>query len=473
MKVLFVTSEALPFAASGGLGDVAGSLPHAIRQRLVGCRIVMPLYEDIPDELRANMKFLTSISVPVSWRRQYCGIFEARHNGVIYYLLDNQYYFKRHGLYGHYDDAERFAFFSRAALEIINEIDFKPDVIHCNDWQSALVPIYYRLFYQDNPDYESIKTLYTIHNIQYQGIYGMEILDDVFGIPQSARGLVEFDNNINLMKGAIEACDWVNTVSTTYAQEILDPWFSHGLDGILRNNAEKLSGILNGIDTENYNPETDPLIPDHYNAQDYSAKAINKAKLQERFGLPINPDVPIIAMVTRLVSHKGLDLVRHIFDELLQKDVQFIMLGSGDWAYENFFKEMHEKYPEKFGLVVGFIPELAHKIYAGADIFLMPSKSEPCGLAQMVSLRYGTIPIVRETGGLKDSVTDCGDGKGNGFTFMTYNAHDMLNAINRAIELYDDKEQWSVMVQRALNCDFSWGRSANEYIRLYRLLTKI
>ncbi len=473
MKVLYVTSEALPYAASGGLGDVAGSLPQAIRQRLVGCRIVMPLYEDIPEELRENFKFITSISVPVSWRRQYCGIYEARHNGIIYYLLDNQYYFRRHGLYGHYDDAERFAFLSRAALEIIEHIDFRPDIIHCNDWQTALVPIYYKLMYSDREGYENIKTLFTIHNIQYQGIYGMEILEDVFGIYPSARGLVEFDGSINLMKGAIESADWISTVSPTYAEEILDPWFAHGLDGILRNHADKLSGILNGIDTINYDPEHDPLIYKNYSKSDYSGKADNKKALQERFGLPIKPDVPLIAMVTRLVAHKGLDLVQCVFEEILENDVQFVLLGAGDWAYENFFKEMKEKYPEKFSVVLGFIPELAHKIYAGADIFLMPSKSEPCGLAQMVSLRYGTIPIVRETGGLKDSVTDCGDGSGNGFTFKSYNAHDMLNAVRRAVSLYDDKEQWDILVRRALDCDFSWGRSANEYIKLYRMLTKI
>ncbi|MBR6407087.1 MAG: glycogen synthase GlgA [Clostridia bacterium] len=473
MKVLYVTSEALPFIASGGLGDVAGSLPQAIRKRLVGCRIVMPLYEDIPQKFRDEMKFVTSISVPVSWRRQYCGIYEARHGGVTYYLLDNQYYFKRQGLYGYYDDAERFAFLSRAALEVITAVDYHPDVIHCNDWQTALVPIYYRLFYQDQEGYEDIKTLFTIHNIQYQGIYNMDILGDVFGIPWEAKGLVEFDGAINLMKGAMEACDRISTVSPTYAEEILDPWFAHGLDGMLRKNRDKLSGILNGIDTDNYNPEKDGLIYRNFSPQDYSGKAENKRLLQERLGLPQNPDVPLIAMVTRLVSHKGLDLVKHVFEEIIQGDVQFVLLGSGDWMYESFFREMQEKYPGKLAVTLGFIPELAHKIYAGADIFLMPSQSEPCGLAQMVSLRYGTIPIVRETGGLKDSVQDCGDGEGNGFTFQTYNAHDMLNAVRRAIQTYSRRDEWKVLIERALNSDFSWGRSANEYIKLYRLITKV
>ncbi len=472
MKVLFVTSEARPFAATGGLGDVAGSLPQAIRSRLVGCRVVMPLYEDIPQDLKDTMKFVTSLSVPVSWRRQYCGIFEAKYNGVTYYLLDNQYYFKRQGLYGHYDDAERFAFLSRAAIEIIPYIDFKPDVIHANDWQTALLPVYYKLFYQDRPGFEGIKTLFTIHNIQYQGQYGMEILEDVFGLPQYAKSIVEFDGDVNEVKGAIQMSDWVSTVSPSYAQELLDPWFSHGLDPILRENQGKLSGILNGIDTQLYNPEKDDQIYADYSAEDFSGKAENKKCLQERMGLPVRADVPLMGMVTRLVSHKGLDLVKYILDELLStEDIQMVVLGSGDWVYENFFQEMQAKYPDKLAVVIGFIPELSHKIYAGSDLFLMPSKSEPCGLSQMIALRYGSIPIVRETGGLKDSIFDSGDGKGNGFTFKSYNAHDMLAAIRRAIAgYYSSKEGWGTLVERAMKCDNSWGKSANEYIRLYKFL---
>ncbi|BCI60006.1 glycogen synthase GlgA [Solibaculum mannosilyticum] len=472
MKVLFVTSEARPFAATGGLGDVAGSLPQAIRSRLVGCRVVMPLYEDIPQDLKDTMRFVTSLSVPVSWRRQYCGIFEAKYNGVTYYLLDNQYYFKRQGLYGHYDDAERFAFLSRAAIEIIPYIDFKPDVIHSNDWQTALLPVYYKLFYQDRPGFEDIKTLFTIHNIQYQGQYGMEILEDVFGLPQYARSIVEFDGDVNEVKGAIQMADWVSTVSPTYAQELLDPWFSHGLDPVLRENQGKMSGILNGIDTQLYNPEKDDRIYAAYSTEDLSGKAENKKCLQERMGLPVKPDVPVMGMVTRLVSHKGLDLVKYILDELLStEDIQMVVLGSGDWVYENFFQEMQAKYPDKLAVVIGFIPELSHKIYAGSDLFLMPSKSEPCGLSQMIALRYGSIPIVRETGGLKDSIFDSGDGKGNGFTFKSYNAHDMLAAIRRAIAgYYSSKEGWATLVDRAMKCDNSWGKSANEYIRLYKSL---
>ncbi len=472
MKVLYATSEAHPFAASGGLADVAGSLPRALRTRLVGCRVVLPLYEAVPQELRENMTFLTSFSVPVAWRRQYCGVFEAKHNGVIYYLLDNQYYFKRAGLYGHYDDAERFAFFSRAVLEMLRYIDFKPDILHANDWQCALIPVYHTLFYAQAEPYSSIKTVYTIHNIQYQGKYGFEIMEDVFGLPAEARDFMEQDGCLNLMKAGIEAANRVTTVSNTYAKEILDPWYSHGLDSILKLREWKLSGILNGIDTETYNPETDPALYAPYSAEDISGKAENKRALQERLGLPVRSDVPLIGMVSRLASHKGFDLVKHVQEQLLQEDVQMVILGSGEWTYETFFREMQEKYPQKFSFCSGFVPELAQKIYAASDLFLMPSQSEPCGLSQMIACRYGAVPIVRETGGLKDSIHDLGDGVGNGFTFQTYNADDMLHAIHRGLGAYHNKADWGGIVQRAMQCDFSWGRSANEYIRLYKSLLK-
>jgi len=473
MKVLYVASEALPFAASGGLADVAGSLPKAMRNRLVGCRVVMPLYESIPQELRDGMKFITSLSVPVAWRRQYCGVFEAKYNGVIYYLLDNQYYFKRQGMYGHYDDAERFAFFSRAVLEMLPSLDFKPDIIHANDWQSALVPLFYSIFYANREGYQGIKTALTIHNIQYQGKYGMELIEDVLGIPPEHRQLVEYDGCVNFMKAGIECADRVTTVSPTYAQEILDPWFSWGLDPILNARSWKLMGILNGIDTEGYDPAADPNIYENYTVDTVEeGKAANKKALQERLALPVRADVPLIGMVTRLTSHKGLDLVKYIVDDLMQRDVQMVVLGSGEWVYENFFREVQARYPEKFCYCVGFIPELARKIYAGVDIFLMPSKSEPCGLAQMVACRYGTLPVVRETGGLKDSIIDCGEEGGFGFTFKTYNADDMLAAIDRALGAYANKPDLKLLRERCMTEDFTWGRSANTYIRMYKDMLK-
>ncbi len=473
MKVLYAASEALPFIASGGLGDVAGSLPQALRKRLVGCRVVMPLYDNIKQELKDSMKFITSISVPVAWRRQYCGIFEAKSGGVIYYLLDNQYYFKRDTLYGFYDDAERFAFFSRAILEIIPHIDFKPDIIHCNDWQTALTPVYYSTIYANQPGYENIKTVFTIHNIQYQGVYGEELIDNVVGIDHAHRSLIEYDGAVNLMKGGIECANAVTTVSPSYANEILDPWYSHGLDTILRQRCYKLRGILNGIDVENYNPETDKDVFKNYSADNVRGKYVNKKELQKLLGLPEKSDTPVMGMVTRLVSHKGLDLCKAVLDELLATtDIQLVVLGSGDYQYEEFFRGLAARYPEQVGLCLGFIPDLARKIYAGADFFLMPSKSEPCGLSQMVALRYGTIPIVRETGGLRDSVRDSGDGEGNGFVFSSYNAHDMLHAIRRAVEGYNDKKGWPILVKRAMDSDNSWGKSANEYIKMYKEILK-
>ena len=473
MKVLYAASEALPFAASGGLADVAGSLPQALRKRLIGCRVVMPLYSTIKQELRDTMKFITNISVPVAWRRQYCGIFEAKYGGVTYYLLDNEYYFKREGLYGYYDDAERFAFFSRAILEIIPHIDFKPDVIHCNDWQTALTPLYYSTIYATQPGYENIKTVFTIHNIQYQGVYGKELIDNVVGLDYSHKNLIEYDDTVNFAKAAIECANAVSTVSPSYAKEILDPWYSHGLDTILKERSFKLRGILNGIDVENYNPETDKDIFKNYSAEKMTGKATNKRELQKFFGLPEKKDTPVMGMVTRLVSHKGLDLCKAVLDELLATtDIQLVVLGSGDTEYEDFFRGLASRFPEQVGLCLGFIPDLARKIYAGTDLFLMPSKSEPCGLSQMVALRYGSIPIVRETGGLRDSVKDSGDGEGNGFTFANYNAHEMLHAIRRACEGYSDKKGWKILVKRAMESDNSWGKSANEYIRMYKEILK-
>ena len=473
MKVLYVASEANPWMASGGLGDVAGSLPIALRKRLIGCRVVMPLYDSIKPELKEKMKFITSISVPVSWRRQYCGVFEAKLNGVVFYFLDNQYYFKRDGIYGHFDDAERFAFFARAVLEIIPAIGWKPDIIHCNDWQSALTPLYYSCYYATRMGYENIKTVFTIHNIQYQGKYGNELLQDVLGIAPEHYDLIQYDGLVNFMKAGIECSNKVTTVSPTYAKEILDPWYSHGLDPILNQRSWKLCGILNGIDTDSYNPEADASLWKNYNADDFSAKAENKAELQKMMGLAVKPETPLVGIVTRLVGHKGVDLMKEVLEKSLwERDIQYVVLGSGEWQYESYFRGLHDKYPDKVGLRLGFVPDLARKIYAGADMFLMPSKSEPCGLSQMVALRYGTIPIVRETGGLKDSITDSGDGEGNGFTFKTYDAYDMLGAIYRAVDAYNSKDYWKKLVERALRCDMSWGKSANEYIKMYKSLLK-
>ena len=473
MNVLFCSSEATPFAASGGLGDVAGSLPRAIRNRKVACRVVLPLYGDMKEEFRAQLKYVTNFTVPVGWRNQYCGLFELTHNGVKYYFLDNEYYFKRGGLYGFYDDGERFAFFSRAILEMLFHLDFRPDIIHTNDWQTALVPVYLNLYYRHLTEYRNIKTVFTIHNIQYQGKYGLEMLEDTCAIGNQDAHLLEFDGCINFMKGAIECADKVTTVSPSYAGEILDPWYSHGLDGLLRQKQYKLCGILNGIDTKGYDPATDKSIAQNFSAANFAAgKAACKADLRKEFGLTEN-DAPVVAMVTRLVGHKGLDLVRAVAQDIINSGMQLVVLGNGESGYEAFFTDLAARNPGACGVKIGFIPALARKVYAGADMFLMPSKSEPCGLSQLVALRYGTIPIVRETGGLRDSIHDSADGVGNGFTFASYNAHDMLYACRRAHEGYANAEGWQQLVQRAMECDFSWGASAKTYVEMYQQVLQL
>lgn len=470
MKILFAASEAVPFIKSGGLADVAGSLTKAVRNRQHACRVVLPLYDDIDQQWKDKLKYVTNFGVPLGWRNQYCGVFEATVNGVIYYFLDNEYYFKRRGLYGFFDDAERFAFFSKAVLEMLEHVDFEPEIIHCNDWQTALVPVYLNVFYRHIEKFSAIKTVFTIHNIQYQGTYDLKIATEVLGLPQTAVPMVEYAKDVNFMKGGIEQCEAVTTVSPTYAGEILDPWFAHGLDGMLREKQHKLTGILNGIDYTVYDPETDPKIAKNYNVESLGDKVANKTDLQKSLGLAQRPEAMVIGMVSRLVSHKGLDLVRQVFGQIMELDAQFVLLGSGDWQYEKFFREMTSYYPGRVSVTLGFDEPLSHKIYAGVDTFLMPSKSEPCGLAQMISLRYGTIPVVRATGGLRDSVRDFGGENGNGYDFLTYNPYDMLDAVRRAHADYQDKALWEDHIRTAMRCDYSWGRSANQYIALYKSL---
>ncbi|MGN1416473.1 MAG: glycogen synthase GlgA [Oscillospiraceae bacterium] len=469
MRILYAASEALPYAASGGLADVAGSLPAAVKRAGHDCRIVLPLYKNIKPELREGLEFLCNFTVDVGWRKQYCGVFKGVVNGVVYYLIDNEYYFGRDGLYGFYDDCERFVFFSRAILEMLKHIDFKPQVINCNDWQTALVPVYYQVFYKYQYGYDGIKTVFTIHNIQYQGKYGMDVLNDVMGIPMYHTRLLEYDGSINMMKGAIETADKITTVSPSYAWEILDPWYSYSLDRALVNKQYKLCGFLNGIDTDLYNPETDPVIAKNFSAKDISGKAECKKALLSELNLQ-EGDEPVIGIVTRFVSHKGIDLIKYVFEDMLNMGVKFAVLGAGEKIYEDFFKEMAWRHPDRVSVTLGFVPELARRIYASADMFLMPSQSEPCGLAQMISMRYGTIPIVRETGGLRDSVRDAGGENGNGFTFKTYNAHDMFDAVRRAKDCYNDRDRWNKLVVDAMNNDFSWDSSAQLYIGLYREL---
>jgi starch synthase len=469
MNILYAASEALPYMASGGLADVAGSLPAALCKAGQDARVVMPLYKGIKPELRDNLNFVCNFQVPVGWRNQYCGVFEGKIGITTYYLIDNEYYFGRDGVYGFYDDCERFSFFSRAILEMLNYIDWKPQIINCNDWQTALTPLYYRIFYKYQHGFEDIKTVFTIHNIQYQGKYGTEVMDEVMGVPLYHKDLLMYDGCVNMMKGAFETSDKITTVSPSYAWEILDPWYSHGLDRALNSKQYKLTGFLNGIDTDLYNPETDNTIPAKFSVNDLSGKAECKKALLEELKLK-DGDEPIIGIVTRFVSHKGIDLIRSVFEDMVNDGYKFAVLGSGDKMYEDFFREMAWRYPDKVSVTIGFIPPLSKRIYAACDMFLMPSQSEPCGLAQMISLRYGTIPIVRETGGLRDSIIDAGGEGGNGFTFKTYNAHDMLDASRRALALYRDHENWQNLMKYAMQCDNSWARSAELYQGLYREL---
>lgn len=472
MNVLFATSEARPYIASGGLADVSGALPKALCAAGADCRVILPLYSDIPQNLREEMTFLESFTVRLSWRELYCGLFTAKKDGVVYYFVDNEYYFRRSGIYGHYDDGERFAFFSMAVLESIRHMnDFAPDVLHCNDWQTGLVPVFLEVFYHGDPKFSRIKTVFTIHNIQYQGDFDMFVAGDIAGLPEDKRSLVELGGRCNYMKGGIDRCDVVTTVSPTYAKEILDPWYAWGLDGFLRERSYKLTGILNGIDCESYDPEADPDIAAHFSADDLSGKAADKAALQKEVGLCVDPSAMFIGMVGRLVSHKGIDLVEYVGDRIMNMNAQMVILGSGEPQYEEFFRRLGARYPGRVSVITGFVPPLARRIYAGADVLLMPSKSEPCGLAQMIALRYGTVPIVRETGGLKDSIHDLGAPGGNGFTFKTYNADDMFNAIERAYFRYRGGE-WQSAVRSAMRYDFSWHRSAAAYLGLYKAITR-
>ena len=472
-KILFVTAEALPYVKTGGLGDVAAALPKALVKEGYDVRVVLPLYFNIPDKFRTTMQYLGCCYVSLAWRYQYCGVFTQKYDGVTYYFLDNEYYFKRNGLYGHYDDAERFAFFSKAALEALPIMDFTPDIIHCHDWHSGLTPVYLDVYYRNVPNCKNARTVFTIHNIQFQGKYGNEICDDILGLPADKKSLVQYQNCVNFMKGAIECSNKVTTVSPTYANEILNSYYSFGLQDILGARKYKLSGIINGIDVDTNNPATDKALFKNYDKDTVADKAANKKGLQQMLNLNQNPNVPVIGMVTRLTEQKGMELIANVFEEILSKGVQMVVLGSGDWKYESLLKDMQKRFPDKLRAVLGFSGDLASKIYAGADIFLMPSKFEPCGLSQMISMRYGTIPIVRETGGLKDTVVPYNGvtKEGTGFTFYSYNAHDMLYAIERAVGLYYDyKDDWKQLMRNAMSQDFSWDNICKQYIALYENL---
>lgn len=477
-KVLFVASEASPFIKTGGLADVAQALPKALLKENVDVRVIIPLYGKIKHEHLNDLVFIKDFSVNLNWRSKHVGLFTLVHEGVTYYFIDNEFYFNRDEIYTHYgheDKGEKYAYFNYAVLESIQYMDFIPNIIHCNDWHTGMIPLVYKKKYAHRENYDNMKFLYTIHNLKYQGVFDEKILVDHLDIPIWSIDweTVEYYGNINFMKAGIFYSDQVNTVSKTYAEEIKLSYYGEGLSGLLSAVDYKLSGIVNGIDYDENNPESDPLIDHHYNVDNFKSEKIkNKLALQERMGLEVNPSIPMIGVVSRLTDMKGFDIIRHIFEELLSYDIQFVLLGTGEQEVEDSFRYFENKYSDKVRANIMFSNELAHKIYAAADIYIMPSKFEPCGLSQLIALRYGTIPIVRETGGLKDTIESYNSktNTGNGFSFKNYNAHELLFAIQRALSLYEKKEKWNELVYRAMISNNSWEKSAKEYISIYNEL---
>ena len=478
MNILFAASEAVPFIKTGGLADVAGSLPAALAAAGHEVHVVLPLYEGIGQTWRERMTFLKYFDVPVAWRRAYCGVFELALDGVTYWFLDNESYFKRDGLYGYFDDCERFAFFSRAVLETCGQLDRWPDVIHCNDWQTALIPVYlledrYRI-----PQLSHAKSVFTIHNVEYQGRFSQTVLEDVLGLDRSYfnENMLAHYDDVDLMKGALFSADFITTVSPTYAGELRDPFYAHGLDGVVRACEGKMRGILNGIDEKLYDPATMTGLAANFTPRaPVKGKKACKAALQAAVGLDPREDAPLIACVSRLVGHKGFGLVTEAIHQMMEQDVQLVVLGTGEWYFEQAFRDAASRWPGRVSAQITYAPELSNVIYAGADMFLMPSVSEPCGLSQMIAMRFGTLPIVRETGGLRDSVPPYNQytGEGRGFTFAHADAGDMLWAIRRATEVYrTDRPAWRKLQRNAMTADFSWKKSAREYLDIYERITR-
>lgn len=472
MKVLMVASESHPFIKTGGLGDVVGALPQELKKIGIDIRVIIPNYHGIKEEYKRDFKFIKWFMVPVGWREQYCGIFQYEHRDVIYYFLDNEYYYKRDNLYGYDDDGERFAFFNRSVLNSLKELDWKPDVIHCNDWQAGMIPVLHKVEYKKDDFYKDIKSIVSIHNLFFTGNFPADILPELFGYDYElfTNGGLELHDGVSFLRGAICYSDMVTTVSKTYADEIRTPQYGEHLDWLLNYKGNFLRGIVNGIDYEEYNPERDKYIAQKYSSENIEAKYINKCALQKELELPINEGIPIIAMVSRLTNQKGCNLIMDIMEELLKEDVQIVVLGTGDYLYEEGFEYFKKRYPQKVSANIMFDNALAHKIYAGADMFLMPSLFEPCGLGQLIALRYGTLPIVRETGGLKDTVIPYNQytGVGNGFGFKNYNSYELKNTIKYALDIYKDGSNWYQLVNQAMTSNNSWEKSANEYKNMYK-----
>ena len=476
MKILYAASEAVPFCKTGGLADVAGSLPAALAAQGADVAVVLPLYQKVKEKFSDQLHFECYDYVDLAWRHSYCGLFSMERDGVTWYFLDNEQYFRRPELYGYMDDGERFGFFSRAVVRMLPHLRFWPEVIHCNDWQTALVPIYLKDDSVREERFRSIRTVLSIHNIEYQGRYGRQTLGDLFGLDHgwADDGTILMDGDVNLLKGAILCADAVNAVSPTYANELKMPYFAHRLDGIMRRCGYKLSGVLNGIDVKRYDPAADPHIAVNYSAADMAGKQADKAELQKLMGLRQEPYVPIVGIVSRLVSHKGLDLVCEVLHDMMELPLQMVILGKGDRKYEEFFQWAAQQYSGRMAVRLDYNEELSMAIYAGADLFLMPSKSEPCGLSQMIAMRYGTIPVVRETGGLRDSVVPYNKftGEGTGFSFANINVQEMTGVLSEAVNLYhNEPKAWKALQKNAMTADFSWERSAKAYEEIYGWVT--
>lgn len=476
MKILFAASESVPFVKTGGLADVVGALAPVLAAQGHDVRVVIPCFSAIPQEYTGRMKHVTDFEVQLGWRRQYCGIEQLEKDGVTWYFIDNKFYFGRPYIYGMGgDEYERFGFFCRGILNMLPLVDFQPDVIHAHDWQSGMVPALLKIQYAHLPFYANIRTVFTIHNLQYQGIFGIREVQDVLGLGDSlwTDDKLECFGCANFMKAALVYSDCITTVSPSYAEEIQTAYYGERLDGLLRARKNELHGVLNGIDMEEYDPSTDRNIAAVYSQKDMSGKAKCKRALQEELGLEINPNIPVIGMVGRLSNQKGLDLVDYVIADIMRQDVQLVVLGMGEGRYFNLFSWAETEYKGRVAARFTMDHTLAHRIYAGTDLFLMPSQFEPCGLSQMIAMRYGTIPIVRETGGLRDTVLSYNDftGEGNGFTFFNYNAHDMLHTIERAIGYYRDQpEIWKKIQFRGMSGDYSWTHSAGDYVKLYKSL---
>lgn len=475
MQIVFASAECAPFVKTGGLGDVAGSLPAALVRAGAEVIVMVPKYATIKDEYKAQMEHFSDFYVSLGWRNEYCGLEKLEHDGVTYMFIDNERYFARDYPYGFFDDGERFAFFSKAITESLQHLPagFECDILHCNDWQTALAPVFLREFYQGLPLYDRVKTVFSIHNVAFQGQFSDTVLEDILGvahIPAAATQLRCDACSINYMLGALHYADAITTVSPTYAGEIQTPEFGEGLDGVLRERSYALQGILNGIDVAGFDPATDKRIAANYTVEDRSGKAVCKAKLQEELGLEVRDDRPLMVMVTRLTRQKGLDLVMYALDRILAGGVQVAVLGTGDRDYEDGLRYFQDKYPGTMAARIEFDPALSQRMYAAADMFLMPSKYEPCGLSQIIAMRYGTLPIVRETGGLKDTVQPYNEftGEGTGFSFSNFNGDEMGDAVFRAARLFwDNRDAWNQLVTQAMSQDFSWTRSADKYLDLY------